>query len=116
MHKRILTSDGSAGELRSTEACPIVHDGDHVAGNLIIRQKPGSSLEHSGVYIELRGAVERHGKADGVMSGEDFSVSKGQLLAAMSEPLMRETIMLEFDFGNARFPFESYDGTAVFLR
>lgn len=104
------------GELKSTETCPIVHDGDHISGNLIIRQKPGSSLEHSGVYIELRGTVERYGKADGVMSGEDFSVNKVQLLAAMCEPLVRETIILEFDFGNARFPFESYDGTAVFLR
>ena len=67
-----------------------------------------------GIYIELIGAVERHGET---AKKEDFSASRIQLLAAMADnAITKETIILEFDFGNCRFPYESYDGNGVSLR
>lgn len=95
-----------------------MQDGESLSGRLIIRQKPGQTLEHQGVHIEFIGAVERHGETTSAASKKDiFQCSRVQLLAPMGDAaISKETVILEFDFGPLRMPFESYDGTGISLR
>lgn len=100
------------------EQCSIVQDGESLSGRLVLRQKPGQTLEHQGVHIEFIGAVERHGETAAPTGKRDiFQCSRVQLLAPMGDAAIgKETVILEFDFGPLRMPFESYDGAGISLR
>jgi vacuolar protein sorting-associated protein 26 len=59
-----------------------------------------------GISITLIGAIER-------TPPDEFVSTRVQLAPSGT---MKEPTVLEFDFGNVRFPFPSYDGAGVSLR
>ncbi|PJF16634.1 hypothetical protein PSACC_03559 [Paramicrosporidium saccamoebae] len=101
-YRRILSQ--GANSLSSSETCPIVHDKTSLRGHLHLR--PKSPLDHLGISITLIGAIER-------TPPDEFISTRVQLAPPGT---MKETTVLEFDFGNVRFPFPSYDGSGVSLR
>jgi len=113
LHKRIVRP-GSRDSIEASESCPILHPGDVLKGQLLIRLKQGqASFEHQGVSLEFIGALELP-----IERGNHIEILRvrKQLLTASESPLTNETTLIDFDFGPHTLPYPSYDGLGFSLR
>ncbi len=110
-HRRVLGL--TSGQVPYADTCPIVRDDDHLSGKVVLRQKPGASLDHHGIAVTLIGLIEQRGEPH---PPEPFMSMRLQLVPAAESPITREITQLDFDFGKVHFPHPSYDGDAIALR
>ena len=90
-----------------------MEDRDSLQGKVIIKNKSSSAIEHVGISLELVGAVQRRAEQ---CTSEAFLSTRVQLASSAESPIQGDAAVFDFDFGQVKFPHESYDGVAVSLR
>jgi len=100
---------------KSTGRAMIFDEGEDLCGHVSIGVRPGTSLAHNGLFVEMVGQISyRKKRTDDYSSSPHFFLMQRREVSPPGQ--ITQNQLYKFSFTGMEFPYESYFGTLIRVR